>query len=208
MTAVTSTPASTRTETSDPYCLGPETAAGLLADAPWHRFAVIGDDPAAGWADRVADVLRRVHPDLEYLNLAEVGATTERTLKTQADALVAFGPDLVHVSSGANDLLHPDPDFAAIERSLRRMFELAAGTGAQLTTSTLGRAFAGPAFEDRDARIRSVDVITRELARSHGAVLADMRDHPGNGTTSGQAAMASEVVIGLAHLLAGREGGL
>ena len=110
------------TEESDPFCLSPASAGELLADAPWRRFAVIGDslsagvgDPSPGyatmgWADRVADILRRVHPDLAYLNTAEIGVTTARTLATQADRMIAFDPDLIHVPCGANDLFHPEPD--------------------------------------------------------------------------------------------------
>ncbi|GAA2396179.1 hypothetical protein GCM10010404_62350 [Nonomuraea africana] len=213
------------TEESDPFCLSPASAAGLLAGAPWRRFATIGDslsagtgDPSPGyanlgWADRVADILRRVHPDLAYLNTAEIGATTARTLATQTDRMIAFGPDLVHVPCGANDLFHPEPDFTAIERTLRRVFELAAGTGAQLTTFTLGRAFVVPRFPDWHDRVRALNAITRELALHHDAVLVDMWSHPVNSrpnllspdrvhfSTSGQAVMASELVKGLARVL-------
>ncbi|MCW2917453.1 MAG: family lipase [Actinomycetia bacterium] len=213
------------TEESDPFCLSPASAAELLTDAPWRRFAAIGDslsagagDPSPGyadigWADRVADILRRVHPDLAYLNTAEIGATTAKTLATQADRMIAFGPDLIHVPCGANDLFHPEPDFAAIEQTLRRVFELAAGTGAQLTTFTLGKAFVVPKFQDWRDRVRTLNAITRELALDHDAVLVDMWDHPINSrpnllssdrihfSTSGQAVMASEVIKGLAGVL-------
>ncbi|MEV1179274.1 SGNH/GDSL hydrolase family protein [Nonomuraea sp. NPDC049784] len=212
-------------EESDPYCLSAARAGELLARAPWRRFATIGDslsagtgDPspgyaALGWPDRVADVLRRVHPDLAYLNLAEVGATTSRTMRTQIDRLVEFGPDLVHVPSGANDLFRPDPDYTAIAAALGQVFELAAGTGAQLTTFTLGRAFVVPRYPDWNERVRRVNDIIRGLAAEHGAVLADMWDHPVNDrpdllsadrihfAAAGQAVMATEIVKGLARLL-------
>jgi lysophospholipase L1-like esterase len=214
-----------RTEECDPFCLAPASAAQLLAGAPWRRFAVIGDslsagtgDPSPGyatlgWADRVADILRRVQPELAYLNTAEIGATTARTLATQADQMIAYGPDLVHVPSGANDLFRPEPDFRQIERTLRRVFELAAGTGARLTVFTLGRAFVVPEFPDWPDRIRRLNAITRGLAADHNAVLIDMWDHPVNArpnllsadnihfSTSGQAVLAAEVVKGLAIVL-------
>ncbi|MEV6034796.1 SGNH/GDSL hydrolase family protein [Nonomuraea sp. NPDC052116] len=219
------TTTSPRAEESDPYCLPAARAADLLARAPWRRFATVGDSLAAGtgdpspgyaglgWPDRVADVLRRIHPDLAYLKAAEVGATASRTVRTQLDRLGAFGPDLVHVSCGANDLFRPDPDYAAVEASMGRVFEFAAGTGAQLTTFTLGRAFVVPGYADWGDRVRRVNDITRGLAADHGAVLADMWDHPVNDRPdllsadrihfagAGQAVLAAEIVKGLARLL-------
>ncbi|WP_326655913.1 SGNH/GDSL hydrolase family protein [Streptomyces sp. NBC_00385] len=213
------------TEESDPYCLQPLDAAALLFDAPWSRFAVIGDslsagtgDPSpgyedAGWSTRMAEILRRVRPDLEYLNTAEVGATTEQTLDKQIDRLEEFGPDLVHLPCGANDLVRRQPDFDRIEQGLRRMYALASRTGAQLTTFTLGRAYLVPAFSDWAERVVRVNDITRALAAEFGAVLVDMWDHPVNArndllsedrihfSSSGQAVLATEMVKGLAHVL-------
>ncbi|MFI7632749.1 SGNH/GDSL hydrolase family protein [Nonomuraea sp. NPDC049400] len=214
-----------RTEESDPFCLPPERAADLLARAPWRRFATVGDSLAAGtgdpspgyaglgWPDRVAGVLRRVHPGLAYLKAAEAGATAARTLSTQLDRLAGFAPDLVHVSCGVNDLFRPVPDYAAITTTLARVFERAAASGAQLTTFTLGRAFVVPRFADWGERVRRVNDITRGLAADHGAVLVDMWDHPVNDrpdllsadrihfAAAGQAVLATEIVKGLARLL-------
>lgn len=217
------------TEESDPYCLQSLDAAALLFDAPWSRFAVIGDslsagtgDPRpgyadAGWSDRLAETLRRVRPDLKYLNSAEIGATTEQTLDKQIDRMLEFGPDLVHLPSGANDLVRRQPDFDEIQQGLRRMYALASGTGAQLTTFTLGRAYLIPAFPDWAERVVRVNDITRTLAAEYGAVVVDMWDHPVNAredllsedrihfSTSGQAVMATEMVKGLAHVLSRTE---
>ncbi|WP_405406718.1 SGNH/GDSL hydrolase family protein [Streptomyces sp. NBC_01104] len=213
------------TEESDPYCLQPLDAAALLFDAPWSRFAVIGDSLSAGtggpspgytnagWPDRLASVLRRVRPDLTYLNTAEVGATTEQTLDKQIDRLHEFGPDLVHLPCGANDLVRRQPDFDRIEQLLRRMYALASRTGAQLTTFTLGRAYVVPAFPDWTERVVRVNDITRALAAEYRAVVVDMWDHPVNAredllsedrihfSASGQAVLATEMVKELAHVL-------
>jgi lysophospholipase L1-like esterase len=212
-------------EESDPFCLSPQAAATALAHAPWHRFVTVGDSLSAGtggpspgyttlgWPDRVADILRRVHPDLEYLNLAEIGATTAQTLATQMDRMVEFGPDLVHLPSGANDLFGRELDFGEIEQTLQRMFERAAQTGAQLTTFTLGKAFVIPKYPDWHDRVRTVNAITRKLAVDYNAVLVDMWDHPINDrpnllsadrihfSMSGQAVMASAIVKALAVAL-------
>ncbi|MFD0363513.1 SGNH/GDSL hydrolase family protein [Nocardia sp. GCM10030253] len=216
------------TEETDPYCLLPLDAAALLFDAPWRRFAVIGDslsagmgDPSPGyatmgWADRVADTLRRVHPDLAYLNTAQPGATTAQALQHQTAHIRAFAPDLLHVPSGANDIARRTPDFEDIEETLRDVYRLAADTGAQLLTFTLGKAYVVPVFPDWDERVRTLNDITRRLAAEYHALVVDMWDHPINHranllsadgihfSASGQAVMAAEVVKQLAHHLGKR----
>ena len=213
------------TEDNDPFCLPVEDAAALLLDAPWRRFAVFGDSLSAGtgdaspgyadlgWADRVANILRRVVPDLAYLNTAEIGADTSAALAGQADRILEFGPDLLHVPCGANDIVRRTPDFDSIEATLRQMYNLASGTGAQLVTFTLGRAYLVPVFPDWAERVRTLNRITRTLAAAHGAVVVDMYDHLVNDredllsadrihfSTLGQAVMATEVVKGLAGVL-------
>ncbi|MFD3552026.1 SGNH/GDSL hydrolase family protein [Streptomyces goshikiensis] len=214
------------TEESDPFCLSPLDSAALLFGAPWRRFAVIGDSLSAGtggpspgyrhrgWSDRLADVLRDVRPDLAYLNTAEDGATTAQTLDSQIDRALAFGPDLLHLPCGANDLLRREPDFAEIGQRLRRMYELASESDALLTTFTLGRAYVVPVFQDWSERVTRCNAITRELAAEYGAVVVDMWDHAVNArdgllsedrvhfAASGQAVMATEMVKGLSHVLA------
>ncbi|MFI9181503.1 SGNH/GDSL hydrolase family protein [Streptomyces goshikiensis] len=214
------------TEDSDPFCLPPLDAAALLFAAPWRRLAVIGDSLSAGtggpspgyrhrgWSDRLADVLRAVRPDLEYLSTAEDGATTARTLDTQIGRALEFEPDLLHLPCGANDLLRREPDFAEIGQRLRRMYELASESDALLTTFTLGKAYVVPVFPDWSARVARCNDLTRGLAAEYGAVVVDMWDHPVNArdgllsedgihfAASGQAVMAAEMVKSLSHVLA------
>ncbi|WP_461009060.1 SGNH/GDSL hydrolase family protein [Streptomyces capparidis] len=221
---MTSTAGNHLTEDTDPLCLPPARAAALLRGAPWRRFAVVGDSLAAGtgdpspgyapggWPGRVVRALRRADPDLVHLATARPGATAAGTLAAQTGPMAAFRPDLVHLSCGANDLFRPEPDFAALERTLRRVFALAADTGARLTTFTLGRAFTVPGFPDWPARVRALNDLTRDVARDHGAVLVDMWDHPVNArpgllgadgihfAAAGQAVLAAEVVRALARL--------
>jgi lysophospholipase L1-like esterase len=211
-------------EETDPFCLRPADAAALLADAPWRRFGVIGDSLSAGtggptpgyldlgWADRVAGILRLVQPDLAYLNTAEIGATTAQALEKQWDRMVEFGPDLLHLPSGANDIVRRHPDFDEIEATLRRMYDLAARTGARLTTFTLGRAYVVPVFPDWSQRVARLNAIVRDLAAEYGALVAECWDHPINArpnllsedrihfSTSGQAVLAAEIV----RVIAGR----
>ncbi|WP_225827948.1 SGNH/GDSL hydrolase family protein [Streptomyces naphthomycinicus] len=213
------------TEATDPFCLAQADAVALLTGAPWRRYAVIGDslsagtgDPSPGyrdqgWPDRVAGVLRAVRPELEYLNVSETGATTARTLQNQAARMTEFAPDLLHLPCGANDIARRRPDFGAMERALRRMYDLAKGTGALLTTFTLGRAYVVPDFPDWPERIAAVNEMVRGLAAEYDAVVVDMWDHPVNDrddllsedrihfSASGQAVMAAEVIRKLAGSL-------
>ncbi|MGW4119266.1 SGNH/GDSL hydrolase family protein [Nocardia sp. NPDC004711] len=213
------------TEATDPFCLDRADAVALLAGARWGRYAVVGDSLSAGigdptpgyrdegWPDRVAEILRTVRPDLDYLNVSEVGATTAQTLENQAARLLEFCPDLVHLPCGANDIVRRTPDFDEIERTLRQMYDLAKQTGALLTTFTLGRAYVVPVFPDWPERVAAVNEIVRGLAAEYDALVVDMWDHPVNDranllsadrihfSTSGQAVMAAEVVKKLANSL-------
>jgi GDSL-like Lipase/Acylhydrolase family len=165
----------------------------------------------------VAGMLRRVRPDLEYLNISELRATTSRTLETQAARMADFGPDLLHLPCGANDIVRREPDWGEIEMTLRRMYDLGAATGAQLTTFTLGRAYMVPVFPDWPDRVRTVNEIVRRLASDYRAVVVDMWDHPVNErvnllsddrihfSTSGQAVMAAEMAKALARILGSGE---
>ncbi|WP_433566383.1 SGNH/GDSL hydrolase family protein [Nocardia sp. CA-151230] len=213
------------TEATDPFCLDRAAAVALLTGAPWGRYAVLGDSLSAGtgdptpgygdqgWPERVAGILRSVRPDLAYLNVSEIGATTAQALERQADRVLAFSPDLLHLPCGANDIVRRTPDFDEIERTLRRMYDLAKQTGALLTTFTLGRAYVVPVFPDWPERIARVNTIVRGLAAEYDALVVDMWDHPVNDrdnllsadrihfSTSGQAVMASEMVEKLAKSL-------
>ncbi|MER7453159.1 SGNH/GDSL hydrolase family protein [Nocardia beijingensis] len=213
------------TEEIDPFCLDQADAVALLAEAPWGRYAVVGDSLSAGigdptpayrdqgWPDRVAGVLRSVRPELDYLNVSENGATTAQTLEKQAARMLEFSPDLLHLPCGANDIVRRRPDFGEIERTLRQMYDLAKGTGALLTTFTLGRAYVVPVFSDWTERVAAVNEIVRGLASEYDAIVVDMWDHPVNDrdnllsadrihfSTSGQAVMAAEVVKKLADAL-------
>jgi lysophospholipase L1-like esterase len=214
------------TEATDPDVLAPEAGAALLARAPWRRFGVFGDslslgvgDPTpgyepVGWPARVEGVLRRVHPDLAYLNTSRVGATTAEALREQARRIDAFGPDLLHLNSGANDIIRREPDWSRIEDDLGEMYRWAQTTGARLSVFTLGRAFVIPAFAGFTERVARLNDLTRKLAAEHDAVVADCWDHSLNDrpdllsadrihfATTGQAVIASLLIEALAgHLL-------
>lgn len=211
------------TEQSDPHVIAPDAAAQLLSAAPWQRFAVFGDSLSVGtgdhtpgyedlgWPARVERVLRLVTPELHYLNTARIGASTAQALEEQSAAIEAFRPDLLHLNSGANDIVRRQPDWVEIREGLRAMYRWAAGTGAQLCVLTLGRAFVIPVFPDWTDRVSRLNDITRKLAAEYDAVIGDSWDHPLNDranllskdgihfSTTGQAVLASLMVTALAR---------
>ena len=215
------------TEATDPYVLSDDDAASVLVGAPWRRLAVVGDslaagtsDPAPGyehlpWADRLARVLRRGEPDLAYLNTGVIGATTTKILATQTDSLTEFKPDLVHISSGGNDIWRPEVDFGRIEGELDELFGVASGLHAQITTFTLISTYEVASFPDFRNRIERLNDVVRSVAGRHGALVVECWNHPISRrgdimsadhihlNASGQAVIATEVVRGLAALLAG-----
>ena len=215
------------TEAEDPDVLSPEEAARILGGAPWRRYAVFGDSLSLGvgdatpgyddlgWSARVERVLRRVHPDLAYINTARVGATTAQALREQAERVEEFGPDLLHLNSGANDIMRGKPDWSRIEDDLGAMYQWASRTRAHLSVFTLGRAFVVPAFPDFRDRVARLNDITRTLAAEHGAAVAEGSEHSLNDrpnllsedrvhfATVGQAIIASVMIETLAAHLGG-----
>lgn len=177
------------TEVTDPDVVSPQEGAALLAKTPWRRYGVFGDSlslgvgdaspgyDALGWPARVERVLRRVHPDLEYLNTARLGATTPQALDEQAQRIEDFQPDLLHLNSGANDIIRRRVDWDQVEDGLRSMYEWASCTGAQLSVLTLGRSFVMATVPDFPERVDRLNAITRALAAEFGAVVGECWDH-------------------------------
>jgi lysophospholipase L1-like esterase len=115
---------------------------------PWKRFVAIGDsltegvgDPVRGgglrgWADRLAQALRRADPELTYVNLARRGLRTEQVRRTQLQAALAVEPDLVAALMGTNDLLDPGFDPDRFEEELDAVVRPLTEAGALVMTAT------------------------------------------------------------------------
>ncbi|WP_330232381.1 SGNH/GDSL hydrolase family protein [Nocardia sp. NBC_00508] len=182
-----------RTEANDPMLLPPEEQRRLLADAPWRRYAVLGDsiaqgvgDPSpgyepVGWADRVAAVLTAVRPGLAYSNTGRIGATSAQVLAEQLPFVLEFRPDLVHLSCGGNDLFLPGGDIASLRENLNTLFGTLARTGAQVVTFTLADVWEiehmAPMRPMRD-RMAALNDLVRELAARYDALLLELWAHP------------------------------
>lgn len=217
-----------RTEANDPMLLSNTAALELLADAPWQRYAVLGDsiahgvgDPSpgydtAGWADRVAAALTAANPALAYLNTGRIGATSAQVRADQLPQVLEFAPDLVHISCGGNDLFTPGGNLDELRANLDALFGALARSGAQVSTFTLADVWEvermAPMRPMRE-RMSMLNDIIRELAARYDAVLVEFWDHPLrlrpdlmsadliHFTMSGHAVVATEMVRALHGLL-------
>ncbi|MEV5834163.1 SGNH/GDSL hydrolase family protein [Nocardia sp. NPDC052112] len=221
-----------RTEATDPMLLSNTAALELLADAPWQRYAVLGDsiakgvgDPSpgydtAGWADRVAAVLSAANPALTYLNTGRIGATSAQVRADQLPRVLDFAPDLVHLSCGGNDLFTPDGNIDELRANLDALFGALARSGAQLSTFTLADVWEAEQMapmRPMRKRMSALNDIIRELAARYDAVLVELWDHPLrlrpdvmsadliHFTMSGHAVVATEMVRALHALLPSKE---
>ena len=180
---------------TDPHTLSDEVAAALLLDAPWRRFAVIGDSmaagvgddvpgyPSGGWAATVARVLTLVHPDLAYLNLGERDRYAAEVREQQLPRALSFRPDLAVVLAGGNDLLRRrfDPDPLATE--LDAMVGALRDQGCDVVTygllditrsDLMPAEYTGPLQE----RLRRYGDVAAGVAARRGAVHIVMTNHP------------------------------
>ncbi|WP_336083288.1 SGNH/GDSL hydrolase family protein [Nocardia sp. SSK8] len=216
------------TEADDPLVLPPDQASALVRAAPWRRFAVLGDSIAAGtgdpspgyapggWADRVAATLSTVNPGLVYRNTGRIGATSGQVRRHQLPEILAFAPDLVHVSCGGNDLFEADGDLNRLRDNLSAILDALSGTGAQLSIFTVADVWTTERMAPMRAmrpRMAELNAVIREVATEFDAVLTEFWDHPLrlrpglmsadliHFTTSGHAVVAGEVVRALAARL-------
>jgi lysophospholipase L1-like esterase len=132
-----------------------------------------------GWADRVAEQLAQVVPDLRYANLAVRGKLIDEVVVEQllpARALVEDpATTLVTFHAGPNDLLRPGVDPRSVALRYQRAVRLLSDTGVRVLLFTvIPRAGGKGRTADLLAeRFEGFNDCVRETARRHGAVLAD-----------------------------------
>jgi lysophospholipase L1-like esterase len=162
----------------------------------FRSYAAMGDSFTAGtgctpgqsWADQLARRLAGMRPDFTYRNLAVEGASSEEVMD-QLPAAVAFGPDLVTVICGANDVLFSvRPDADAYGRRLGAIFSvLRAGVpGVSIATATAPERWDflefGPRTRERLERgIVAFNEATRQVAEERGVLCLEVAGHPGLG---------------------------
>src|SRR3954454_3081785 len=158
----------------------------------YRRFVALGDstteglvDPYPdgsgfrGWADRLAEQLAELEPELRYANLAVRGKLARQVREDQLDVAIALAPDLVSLLSGLNDMLRPNVDLAAVAGELDFMVATLRGAGADVLLFTLPDPVpVNPLARTAAARLRLLNAGIREVAARHGAFLVELDRHP------------------------------
>jgi lysophospholipase L1-like esterase len=151
--------------------LGDSTTEGLDDPRP--------DGGYRGWADRLAEQLTAVNPELRYANLAVRGRRIPQVREEQLGPALALEPDLATVVAGLNDLLHRryDPDMTAghLEAMLRDL----RGAGATVMTFTLpDLSSVVPLARIVRARLAGYNEAIRAAGEASGAIVVDIAAEP------------------------------
>ena len=126
-----------------------------------------------GWADRVAEGLGAVDPQVQYANLAIRGRLLIPILEEQLPAALELKPNLVTFYGGGNDIMRPNVD---IDQLMTRVDEAFAAMRAQditiLTITGLDVQGQGP-FSRTRGRTATYNELLRGIAEDHGAHIID-----------------------------------
>ncbi|OQO91113.1 lysophospholipase [Saccharomonospora piscinae] len=133
-----------------------------------------GDGGWRGYADRLAEHLAGVGPDVRYANLAVRGRRAHQVRAEQLAAAVALRPDLVTVVAGMNDLIRPSFAADKVVASLADMFAALTATGACVATVTFpDLALLAPVLRPLRHRVLDLNAGIRTAAARHGVVVVD-----------------------------------
>jgi lysophospholipase L1-like esterase len=218
-------------EARDPYLLDAAGAAALLRDAPWDRFAAVGDSGAAGvtealagyatrtWFDRVTAWLRAARPGLAQLNLGRRDALAREVTADQLPAVLRFAPDLTAVLAGGNDILQRRFDPAVTAAEITRVVTALGQAGSAVVLTGVFDITVSPYVPARyravmSERIGQLTRIIRDVAGATGALYVDLPAHPAateaiystdglHLNARGQAILAAEVTRRLGRHLSG-----
>lgn len=148
--------------------LGDSTTEGLDDPGPGGGFR--------GWADRIAERLARVNPQIRYANLAIRGRKLPQIRSEQLAPALELEPDLASVLGGINDILRPRVDLDWIESQLEEMVAALRVGGARVLMFTypdLSQTISlagGPI----GARIAHFNQRIRAVASRNDGLLADL----------------------------------
>ncbi|WP_194411007.1 SGNH/GDSL hydrolase family protein [Microbacterium cremeum] len=182
-------------ELRDPLCIPDDRAAVMLRGAPWRRVVVLGDSIAEGlgdrvpgyrdrsWAERLVAALESAVGPIASLNLGRRGRRAGEILAYQVPPAVAFAPDLVVVTAGANDILQRSFSLSAVTDEIDRILDRVTSGGALAVTFGLFDLSKVADVPDHvgtrlGRRIAEVNGATQRLAARYDAVHVDFERHP------------------------------
>ncbi len=144
----------------------------------------IGDDrnldgTPRGWADRFAEQIAGLAPQLLYANLAVRGRRVAEVREEQLEAALALEPDLASVIAGVNDLIRPRSDLDAALAHMDAMTRALRNQGATvLTVSFPDPPPLVPLARLMRGRLAAFNAGLRSVADAQGAVLVDLAQSP------------------------------
>jgi lysophospholipase L1-like esterase len=158
----------------------------------WRRYVAVGDstseglmDPYAdgrgyrGWADRLAERLGAVEPDMLYANLAVRGKLARQIREEQLDAALALEPDLCTVSGGLNDVLRRHCDLDVVTGHVEAIVAALRAAGATVVFFTYPNRIPSSRVARRaHDRVAAFNAASRAIAARHAAVLVDFEADP------------------------------
>lgn len=154
----------------------PELRVAVLGDSSVTAPGVAG--PHESWVSLICERLGDTH-HVVLRSLAVGGSKARDLIETQMEEAIVFGPDLIFVSVGANDVIRGIRR-RHFERSLDRLIAELAETGATVIQSGVGelgtipRLFP-PLSSMLNRRARRFDAVHWKVAESHGAIVVDQR---------------------------------
>jgi lysophospholipase L1-like esterase len=154
----------------------------------YRRFVALGDstteglvDPLPdgsgfrGWADRLAEMLAALEPDLRYANLAVRGKLTRQVHTEQLATALALEPDLASLLSGLNDMLRRTVDVEAVIGELDSMTGALRDAGADVLLFTLPDPVPiNPLARAAAPRLHRLNAGVRSIAAQRGALVVDL----------------------------------
>lgn len=164
--------------------------AGSSTAATHSRYVAMGDSQTEGvgdrddqgglrgLADRFAELLAAINPDLRYANLALRGKLARQVHAEQLGAALALRPDLVTVVTGFNDLLRPGFDADEVAGHLDAMFAALTAHGAVVATLTFPEVTRiTPLARPIGGRVIALNHRIRACAQRHGVTVAETTPH-------------------------------
>jgi lysophospholipase L1-like esterase len=158
----------------------------------YRRFVALGDstteglmDPLPdgsgfrGWADRLAELLATLDPELRYANLAVRGKLARQVRAEQLEPALALSPDLASVLAGLNDMLRKNVDVDAVLAEVDATVGALRDSGADVLMFTLPDPVPiNPLAKAAATRLVVYNAAIRAIAQRRGAFVVELDAHP------------------------------